>query len=77
MIVLHVLSSAYNASVSAITRNENKEFYFQIGISEERYNEVWSSLSISTERRQTVESGETHLFNKSREGNTVHHSYGE
>ena len=71
VIILHVLAASYNNPVSTITSEKNKEFFFQLGIGGQRYLDVWSAFSCSTEKRQRVEHHAYGWSNRPIEGNAL------
>ena len=70
-IILHVLAASYGTCVSTITKKENLPFYFQVGISGERYKEIWSCLNCSKSYRSRVEQTENGWLNKPSRGNAL------
>ena len=53
-VVLHVLCASYEESPSVLCDSKDGEFFFDMGLSAERYREVWSSLTGCKEKRSSV-----------------------
>ena len=70
-IILHVLAASYGTCVSTMTKKENRPFFFQVGISGDRYKEIWSSLNCSKSYRGRVEQTGNGWLNKPSKGNSL------
>ena len=70
-IITHVLAASYGTSVSILTAPENRDFFFQTGVSGSRYLEIWSAMSCTTGKRQQVQAFGIGWSNKPVMGNEL------
>ena len=59
LVVLHVLCAAYDESPSTVCDMSQGDFFFQMGLTAERYHLVWGALCGTTERRSTYDMSAT------------------
>eukprot|EP00178_Gracilaria_changii_P016681 TRINITY_DN479_c3_g1_i11.p1 TRINITY_DN479_c3_g1~~TRINITY_DN479_c3_g1_i11.p1 ORF type:complete len:1373 (+),score=138.00 TRINITY_DN479_c3_g1_i11:3191-7309(+) len=71
VVVTHALAASYHTTVSVMSSEENKEFYYQTGLSGKRYSDIWSSLSGTAKRRQRLEAMGQGWSNKPVAGNQL------